>query len=147
MKKIGKQKGEELLIKKVLGLIKLMNRGAKINKSTEQSRRKASIQYTNPHTRESLREILESLYRYFTRNNGRMKDFIGNVEKDILIRALIQFNGNQKQASKFLGLKQSTMSMKCKKYGIISKIEPKLFAENPKHSRKYTLIIPEEKNE
>jgi DNA-binding NtrC family response regulator len=124
-----------------------MKRATKIIKSTKRSRKKASIQYADSHTQGSLKEIIESLYRYFTRNSSGMKDFIGNLEREILIRALLQFDGSQKQASKFLRLKQSTMCTKYKKYGIIFKIEPTLFAENPRKSRKYTLDIPEEKSQ
>lgn len=145
MKKTGRQRGEEQIMKTVRGQLKLMNRAAKIIKSAKRSRKKVSIQYADPDAHESLKKTLESLYKYFTRNSSRMKDFIGKVEREILIRALIQFNGNQKQASKFLGLKQSTMCMKCKKYRIITKIEPRLYAEDPRHSKNYTLILAEEK--
>ncbi|MDH4257944.1 MAG: hypothetical protein OEY25_09715 [Candidatus Aminicenantes bacterium] len=143
MKKTGKQKGENLSSKTILGQLKLMNRAAKIIKSIKRSRNRVGIQYADSHTHGSLKEIFESLYRYFTKNGASMKDFIGNVEREILIRALIQFNGSQKQASKFLGLKQSTMSTKCKKYGIIFRIEPRLFAENLRHSNDYPMNIPD----
>ena len=128
------------------GKKKSMNGKVEIIKSAKRTGKKARIQFTDSATTESLRNLYESSYKCFTKNSSRMKDFIENVEREILIRALIQFNGSQKQASKFLGLKQSTMCMKCKKYGIISRIEPKLFSENSKHSRTFTLIIPEEKS-
>jgi len=144
MKKNKTPHGLTHLSQKFLGKKRPTNRKVEIIKSAKRSGKKARIHFTDSATTESLRNLYDSSYKCFTKKSGRMKDFIENVEREILIRALIQFNGSQKQASKFLGLKQSTMCMKCKKYRIISRIEPELFAENQKRSRKYTLIIPED---
>ena len=47
-----------------------------------------------------------------------VKELIGNVEKSILIRTLSQFNGSQKSAAKFLGIKYTTLNEKLKRYNI-----------------------------
>ena len=47
-----------------------------------------------------------------------LKKLIGNLERSIVIRALSKFNGNQKEAAKFLGVKYTTLNEKVKKYHI-----------------------------
>lgn len=47
-----------------------------------------------------------------------LKKLIHRLEKTILIRTLSRFNGNQKSAAEFLGLKPTTLNEKVKKYNI-----------------------------
>jgi DNA-binding NtrC family response regulator len=47
-----------------------------------------------------------------------LKKLITRLEKTILIRTLSRFNGNQKSAAEFLGLKPTTLNEKVKKYKI-----------------------------
>lgn len=53
-----------------------------------------------------------------------LRELIGNLEKSIIIRALAKFNGNQKDAAKFLGVKYTTLNEKVKKYHICFRKEP-----------------------
>lgn len=47
-----------------------------------------------------------------------LKEFIMTLEKCIILRTLSKFNGNQKEAAKFLGIKYTTLNEKIKKYRI-----------------------------
>lgn len=147
IKKAGRQKRDKLIAKTFLSKIKFTKGRAKKIKATKRSRQKANNQYRDFQVHEYLKDILELYFTYIKEGSGTIKDFIENLEEEILIQALILFNGNQKQASKFLGLKPSTMCMKCKKYRIISKLERKSFAENTRHSKNCTPILTEEKPE
>ena len=53
-----------------------------------------------------------------------LKELMNILERAILIRALSQLNGNQKNAAKFLGLKYTTLHEKIKKYNIRFRKEP-----------------------
>ena len=53
-----------------------------------------------------------------------LKELMNILERAILIRALSQLNGNQKDAAKFLGLKYTTLHEKIKKYNIRFRKEP-----------------------
>jgi len=53
-----------------------------------------------------------------------LSELINILEKTILIRVLSSFNGNQKDAAKFLGIKYTTLHEKVKKYNI-------KFSKNP----------------
>ncbi len=47
-----------------------------------------------------------------------LSELINILEKTILIKVLASFNGNQKDAAKFLGIKYTTLNEKVKKYNI-----------------------------
>jgi len=47
-----------------------------------------------------------------------LPELINILEKTILIKVLSSFNGNQKDAAKFLGIKYTTLNEKVKKYNI-----------------------------
>jgi transcriptional regulator with GAF, ATPase, and Fis domain len=53
-----------------------------------------------------------------------LKELMNILERAILIRALSQLNGNQKNAAKFLGLKYTTLHEKIKKHNIRFRKEP-----------------------
>ncbi|NIM59846.1 MAG: hypothetical protein GTO16_13040 [Candidatus Aminicenantes bacterium] len=59
------------------------------------------------------------LIRYFSSTKRvPLKELMNILERAILIRALSQLNGNQKNAAKFLGLKYTTLHEKVKKHNI-----------------------------
>ncbi|MBN1224521.1 MAG: helix-turn-helix domain-containing protein [Candidatus Aminicenantes bacterium] len=65
------------------------------------------------------REVFDLFIEYFClRQRVPFKKLIGSVEKGILIRTLSQFNGCQKSAAKFLGIKYTTLNEKIKRYNI-----------------------------
>lgn len=66
------------------------------------------------------REVLTLFIEYFCiKQRVPLRDFMNHLEKSILMRALSRFNGNQKEAAKFLGVKHTTINQKVKKYNII----------------------------
>jgi len=65
------------------------------------------------------REVFELFIEYFCiRQRVPFKELIGSVEKNILMRTLTHFNGSQKSAAKFLGIKYTTLNEKIKRYNI-----------------------------
>ena len=69
---------------------------------------------------ENLSEILvrEYLQKNITRENVSLKHFIGGLEKRIIAFALGLTNGNQKNASRILGIKETSLCEKIKKYDL-----------------------------
>ena len=55
-------------------------------------------------------------YFYQKQDNDSLKEFLEKMERNIIISTLIKFNGNQKHAAKFLGIKYTTFNEKVKKY-------------------------------
>jgi len=53
-----------------------------------------------------------------------LKELIGTLERSIIIRTLSKFNGNQKDAAKYLGVKYTTLNEKVKKYNICFRKAP-----------------------
>lgn len=53
-----------------------------------------------------------------------LKELIGGLERSLIMRALSRFNGNQKDAAKFLGVKYTTLNEKVKKYHICFRKAP-----------------------
>lgn len=53
-----------------------------------------------------------------------LKEFLEELERTILIKILAKFNGNQKNAAKFLGIKYTTLNEKVRKYNIHFRKEP-----------------------
>jgi len=68
-------------------------------------------------------EIRKEMYKFIVeffckKETLPLKEFIVTLEKCIILRALSKFNGNQKDAAKFLGIKYTTLNEKIKKYKI-----------------------------
>ena len=75
--------------------------------------------YSRIHQKEvSINDLAEFFYEDFIMSGMVLKDFVCRMERGLIIQALFQFDGCQKKASDFLGLKQTTMNLKCKKYKI-----------------------------
>lgn len=53
-----------------------------------------------------------------TQDHLSLNELMRKVERTILVRALSQFNGNQKNVARFLGIKYTTLHEKVKKYNI-----------------------------
>ena len=53
-----------------------------------------------------------------------LKKFLENFERNIIIRALYRFNGNQRHTAKYLGLKHTTLNYKVKRYNIHFRKQP-----------------------
>lgn len=51
-------------------------------------------------------------------NNSSLKEFMNNLEREILVKTLSKFNCNQKQAAKYLGMNYTTLNQKVKKHNI-----------------------------
>jgi DNA-binding NtrC family response regulator len=85
-----------------------------------QQAEKISPEYLDEWKERTFRkEVFELFVEYFCfRQKVPFKELIGNVEKSILIRTLSQFNGSQKSAAKFLGIKYTTLNEKLKRYNI-----------------------------
>jgi DNA-binding protein Fis len=65
------------------------------------------------------KEVFELFIEYFCiRQRVPFKELIDSIEKSILIRALLQCRGNQKNAAKFLGIKYTTLNEKLKRYDV-----------------------------
>lgn len=47
-----------------------------------------------------------------------LKDIMSGIERMVIIRVLSHFNGNQRSAAKFLGVKYTTLNEKVKKYNL-----------------------------
>ena len=55
---------------------------------------------------------------FFVSSRIPLKKLMDSVEKNIIIRTLSKVNGNQKRASRVLGVKHTTLNEKIKKYKI-----------------------------
>jgi DNA-binding NtrC family response regulator len=55
---------------------------------------------------------------FFESGNIPLKNFMGKIEKNIILRTLHKVNGEQKKAAEILGLKYTTLNEKIKKYRI-----------------------------
>jgi transcriptional regulator with AAA-type ATPase domain len=72
--------------------------------------------------REVIGLFIES---YFVEKSASLKKFMFNLEKTILKKVLAKVNGNQKEASRLLGLNNQTLNSKVKKYDISINKDPK----------------------
>jgi len=88
--------------------------------SSMDSGEKISPEYLDEWKERTFRkEVFELFIEYFcVRQRVPFKELIGSVEKNILLRALSQCNGNQKSAAKFLGMNYTTLNEKLKRYNI-----------------------------
>lgn len=63
--------------------------------------------------------IIKLFIEYFCiRKRVPFKKLISSMERMIIIRALSQFNGNQRKTAQFLGMKYTTLNEKVKRYNI-----------------------------
>lgn len=63
--------------------------------------------------------IIKLFIEYFCiKKRVPLKELISNLERMIIIRALSQFNGNQRKTAQFLGMKYTTLNEKVKRYNI-----------------------------
>jgi len=69
---------------------------------------------------DDLSEILvrEYLQKNITQKNIALKHFICDLEKKIILFTLGLTNGNQKNASRILGIKETSLCEKIKKYNL-----------------------------
>jgi DNA-binding NtrC family response regulator len=69
---------------------------------------------------DDLTEVLvkEYLQKNITRENIALKHFICGLERKIILFALGLTNGNQKNASRILGIKETSLCEKIKKYDL-----------------------------
>lgn len=71
------------------------------------------------------KEVLSFFVDYFClKNDVGLKEFLENFERNIIIRALSRFNGNQRHTAKYLGLKHTTLHHKVKRYNIHFRKQP-----------------------
>jgi len=81
---------------------------------------KLSPEYLNEWKERTFRkEVFDLFIEYFcVRQRVPFKELIDSVEKSILLHALAQNNGNQRNAAKFLGMKYTTLNEKLKRFNI-----------------------------
>jgi DNA-binding NtrC family response regulator len=80
-----------------------------------------SIKGENEHSKKHrLKRKLFWLFMeyFFESSNIPLKNFMGKIEKNIILRTLYKVNGEQKKAAEILGLKYTTLNEKVKKYRI-----------------------------
>jgi len=64
-------------------------------------------------------DLIENIEAHLSaQNHLSLNELMRKVERTILVRALSQFNGNQKNVARFLGIKYTTLHEKVKKYNI-----------------------------
>ena len=69
------------------------------------------------------KEFLDAFFNFFIeyfymQDNIELKDFINSLERAILVKMLDRFNGNQKDAAKFLSVNHTTLNQKVRKHKI-----------------------------
>ncbi len=64
-------------------------------------------------------DVLDHVFEHYVRSGIDLKEFLGQMEKHILLLALFFYDGNQRRASECLAMKPTTLNAKCKKYQII----------------------------
>lgn len=68
-----------------------------------------------------LNEIFDIITKnsdLYTKKGFNLKNFLENLERQLLIQVLNSFEGNPKKTSEFLDIKRTTMYAKCKKFNI-----------------------------
>ena len=68
--------------------------------------------------REKKKLFWHFIVNFFMSSGISLKEFIGYMEKNIILRALSRVNGNQKYTAEILGMKYTTLNEKIKKYNI-----------------------------
>ncbi len=71
------------------------------------------------------KDLLDFFIEYVCMNDRiNLKEFMEQLERTILLKTLAKFNGNQKAAATFLGIKYTTLNEKVKKYRIHFRKQP-----------------------
>jgi len=55
---------------------------------------------------------------FYLKEKVHIKEFLEDLERNIIVKTLTKFNGNQKHTAKYLGLKYTTLNKKVKKHNI-----------------------------
>ena len=98
----------------------LQTKGLNINRILQylKSNGLQPFQKTQPRKRYK-NDVLDFFVDYICMNDRiDLKEVLEELERTILIKILSKFNGNQKDAAKFLGIKYTTLNEKVKKYNI-----------------------------
>jgi DNA-binding NtrC family response regulator len=85
--------------------------------------------YIGDRFRSVERKFREKALNFFVdcfclKNDVDLKEFLENLERNIIVNALSRFNGNQKNTARYLGLKHTTLHQKVKKYNIHFRKQP-----------------------
>ncbi len=105
----------------------LLNQGSKAEVTFKlKNGDKLSLDFLDEREKEGfMMKSFRLFIKYFGSNQRvPLKELMNILERAILIRALSQLNGNQKDAAKYLGLKYTTLHEKVKKYNIRFRKEP-----------------------
>jgi len=77
------------------------------------------IENPSPWGKKFRLNLLRLFIEYFClKQRIPLKNLISSVERTIIVRVLSHFNGNQKSAAEFLGIKRTTLNEKIKRYNI-----------------------------
>lgn len=83
-----------------------------------------SHQEKHPRKRDK-KSAFDSLFEYVFTNEGMdLKEFLEELERTMIVKALAKFNGNLKDAARFLGTKYTTLHQKIRRYNIHFRKEP-----------------------
>lgn len=78
-----------------------------------------SVYLTDLKKRQDDQEILTVLSdKLLIDKKVPFQELMDRIEKEIIIQALLKFDGNQRKTARFLGLKANTLNFKIKKHGI-----------------------------
>lgn len=87
--------------------------------SLEANIKESSSKEESVYKQQSWKHLLNlAVENFFMIDSVALPEFIENLEKRIIIRALHNVNGSQKQAAKLLGMKYTTFHEKLKRYDI-----------------------------
>lgn len=86
----------------------------------------------------NLEELQEKMFAAYLQSNSfsvrlQLKDFLGTLERNLLLYCLKLTGGNQRKAALILGIKPTTLFEKLKKY----QIQEKVFAFNDKDWQRF----------
>ena len=69
--------------------------------------------------RENLQNLSGSLVEELSgKKNVSLREFLANIERNLIVATLEQTNGDQRKAAEILGLKYTTLHEKVKRYHI-----------------------------
>ena len=75
--------------------------------------------WTGKETVQDLNSIFDSYIDYLCAvKRIPLKEVMGSIEREILVKSLSLFNGNQRRTASYLGIKTSTLNEKIRKYRI-----------------------------
>lgn len=83
-----------------------------------------SHQEKHPRKRDK-KSAFDSLFEYaFMNERMDLKEFLEELERTMIVKALAKFNGNRKDSARFLGIKYTTLHQKIRRYNIHFRKEP-----------------------